>query len=271
MFVCVLNCRHKQLGGGGLLKEERLSTIMDILDASGVLTVKSIVKKLEVSDMTIRRDLDELSKLGKVIRIHGGAQSLNHYRHDELSHIEKQEIHIAEKLEVAEAASRLIHEGDSIFLGPGTTIELIVKFINVSSLRIVTNSLPVFNLLEQKNEDFDTYLIGGSYRKKTGAFVGSIANDAIDKLKVEKAFIGVNGIKKNSVFTANIEEGSIQSLVLKNAKSKFIVCDYHKFNKEDFYNFYHLSEVDQIITNSNTEEKLLEEYKKYVSIMCSKK
>lgn len=249
-----------------MLKEERLSTIMEILNSDGVSTVKSIVNTLKVSDMTIRRDLDELSKQGKVIRIHGGAQSLNHYRHDELSHIEKQEIHISEKLAVAEKASQLINEGDSIFLGPGTTIELIVKFIDVKSLRIVTNSLPVFNLLEQKDERFDTYLIGGSYRKKTGAFVGSIANDAIDKLKVEKAFIGVNGIKEDSIFTANVEEGSMQSLVLNNANTKYIVCDHHKFNKEDFYKFYHLSHVDEIITNSNIDKSLLNQYQKYVSI-----
>lgn len=249
-----------------MLKEERLSTIMEILNSDGVSTVKRIVNTLKVSDMTIRRDLDELSKQGRVIRVHGGAQSLNHYRHDELSHIEKQEIHISEKLAAAEKASRLIHEGDSIFLGPGTTIELIVKFIDVKSLRIVTNSLPVFNLLEQKDERFDTYLIGGSYRKKTGAFVGSIANNAIDKLKVEKAFIGVNGIKGDSIFTANVEEGSIQSLVLINANIKYIVCDHHKFNKEDFYKFYHLSDVDEIITNSNIDKSLLNQYQKYTSI-----
>lgn len=254
-----------------MLKRERLTTILEILDSAGVITVQNIVKQLNVSDMTVRRDLDELAKVGKAIRIHGGAQSLKHYKREELSHIEKKEIHISEKLAVAEAASQFIHEGDSIFLGPGTTIELIVKFINVHSLRIVTNSLPVFNLLEEKNENFDTYLVGGSYRKKTGAFVGSIANEVISKLKVGKAFIGVNGINNDSVFTANVEEGSVQSLVLDNAKTKYIVCDYHKFNKEDFYEFYHLTDVDRIITNENVSQMLISKYGKYTSVYTNKK
>lgn len=254
-----------------MLKKERLSTILETLDSSGVITVQSIVKQLDVSDMTVRRDLDELSKQGKVIRIHGGAQSLNHYKREELSHIEKKEIHISEKLAVAEAASHFINEGDSIFLGPGTTIELIVQFISVKSLRIVTNSLPVFNLLERKSENFDTYLVGGSYRKKTGAFVGSIANEVISKLKVGKAFIGVNGIDDNSVYTANVEEGSVQSLVLDNAKEKYIVCDNHKFNKQDFYEFYYLTDIDQIITNEGIDQRLLDKYKKYTSIYTNEK
>lgn len=244
---------------------------MEILNSSGVITVKSIVHRLNVSDMTVRRDLDELAKNGRVIRIHGGAQSLSHYKSEELSHIEKQEIHISEKLAVAEAASHFIDEGDSIFLGPGTTIEMIVKFIHVSSLRIVTNSLPVFNLLEEKNGNFDTYLIGGSYRKKTGAFVGNIANEVINKLKVGKAFIGVNGINNNSVFTANIEEGSIQNLVLNNAKNRYIVCDYHKFDKEDFYEFYQLTKVDKVITNHNINKAVLNKYKKYTPVFTDNK
>lgn len=254
-----------------MLKKERLSSILDALDSSGVITVQNIVKKLNVSDMTVRRDLEELAHQRKIIRIHGGAQSLNHYQREELSHIEKKEIHVSEKLAVAEAASRFINEGDSIFLGPGTTIELIVKFIHVNSLRIVTNSLPVFNLLEQKNESFDTYLVGGSYRKKTGAFVGSIANETICKLKVEKAFVGVNGINNDAVFTANVEEGSMQNLILNNAQDKYIVADQHKFNKEDFYEFYHLADIDQIITNHNLDRTNLEKYQKYTTIITESK
>ncbi|SFH80018.1 DeoR/GlpR family DNA-binding transcription regulator [Pisciglobus halotolerans] len=254
-----------------MLKKERLSSILEALDTSGVVTVQNIVKELNVSDMTVRRDLEELAHQGKIIRIHGGAQSLNHYRHEELSHIEKKEIHISEKLAVAETASRFIDEGDSIFLGPGTTIELIVKFIHVKSLRIVTNSLPVFNLLEEKNENFDTYLVGGSYRKKTGAFVGSIANETISKLKVGKAFVGVNGISNDAIFTANVEEGSMQNLILNNAQNKFIVADYHKFNKEDFYEFYRLTDIDQVITNRKVNDAILEKYKKYTTIMTDTK
>ncbi|MDN6625808.1 MAG: DeoR/GlpR family DNA-binding transcription regulator [Pisciglobus halotolerans] len=253
-----------------MLKSERLSSIIETLDSAGVLTVQHIVEQLGVSDMTVRRDLDELSKQGKLIRIHGGAQSLSHYRHDELSHIEKKEIHITEKLAAAKTASSFINEGDSIFLGPGTTIELIVKFIQVKSLRIVTNSLPVFDLLEQKNADYDTYLIGGSYRKKTGAFVGNIANDAISKLKVNKAFVGANGINDNALFTANIEEGSIQSLVLNNAQNKYLVSDYHKFNKEDFYEFFPLSSIDKVITNKTVDKTILKKYQDYTTIVTDK-
>lgn len=85
------------------------------------------------------------------------------------------------------------------------------RYIKPSSLRIVTNSLPVFNLLSEIKR-FELYLIGGLYREKTGAFVGSIANEAVQKIGIKKAFVGVNGLKGSEVSNFSIEEGTLQKL-----------------------------------------------------------
>ena len=130
---------------------------------------------------------------------------------NELSHTEKK-LHTKEKEYIAKnAAAHINQEDDTIFLGSGTTIELMTRYIKPSSLRIVTNSLPVFNLLSEIKR-FELYLIGGLYREKTGAFVGSIANEAVQKIGIKKAFVGVNGLKGSEVSNFSIEEGTLQKL-----------------------------------------------------------
>lgn len=264
-----------------MLKNERQRSILDLCEQYGVITVKFIQSQLDVSDMTIRRDLDELAEHHRLIRVHGGAQSI---RSDEiatsercneetdartimeLSHLEKKEISIEEKRYIARNAVEKIKTGDTIFLGSGTTIELMTNYINDEKLRIVTNSLPVFNFLEGK-KSLELYLVGGLYRKTTGAFVGSIANEAIQKLSIEKAFVGVNGIINNQVSTFSIEEGKFQQLVLHNAKEKYLVADAHKFEHGDFYNFYDLDKIDGLFTDYTISSELKKQYQQYTNII----
>ena len=106
-----------------MLKKERLVKIAHKVNQNGIITIQEIMDELGVSDMTARRDLDELEKSGKLLRVHGGAQSLSFSMDHELSHIEKSSVQIEEKKRIAHKAATLISEGESIFLGPGTTIQ----------------------------------------------------------------------------------------------------------------------------------------------------
>lgn len=249
-----------------MLKNERFEKILEMLESEGIVTVKDIMNKLGVSDMTIRRDLSELDKLKKIKRIHGGAQSLSHYKTEELSHLQKKDINISEKKEAAQIAAQFIQKNDTIFLGPGTTIELLASYINSPDIRIVTNSLPVFNIFQNKEEEYEIYLTGGSYRKRTGAFIGSITNDTLKKMKIGKTFISVNGIDNNSVMTANIDEGMTQQIVLNNSQERYIVLDHNKFNKEDFYEFYSLTDITGIVTDSSIDKEIEKKYSEYTMV-----
>lgn len=257
-----------------MLKTERQRSILALCERYGTITVKFIQKELNVSDMTVRRDLEELAKQGKITRVHGGAQSIDVEKKappetesegTELSHSEKKQISKREKSYIAEQAASMIEPGDTIFLGSGTTIELMTGFLKETNLRIVTNSLPVFNLLEDQN-NLDLYLVGGHYRKRTGAFVGSIADETIQKLSIEKAFVGANGIVEQQVFTFNIEEGKFQQLVLDKARKKYLVADAHKFGHSDFYNFYDLEQVDALFTDQRMSESEKQFYQQYTEV-----
>ena len=158
-----------------MLKKERLVKIAHKVNQNGIITIQEIMDELGVSDMTARRDLDELEKSGKLLRVHGGAQSLSFSMDHELSHIEKSSVQIEEKKRIAHKAATLISEGESIFLGPGTTIQFLAEQLTGRNIRVITNSLAVFNILVN-HAPTEVILTGGDYRDNTNTFVGPITN-----------------------------------------------------------------------------------------------
>lgn len=252
-----------------MLKRERLLKIINIVNSEGIITVNEIMDKLDVSDMTVRRDLDELDKAGKIVRIHGGAQSISYSIDQELSHDEKLGVQVEEKGKIAETASSYINDGDTVFLGPGTTIELLATHLLHKRVRIITNNYPVFDILRE-SDVADLILIGGDYRKRTGAFVGPIVNDNLKKLNFTKAFISANGVHNEEISTYSIEEGEAHQIALNNTRTKFLLVDNKKFNREDFYVFYNLHDIDYLITDDKVMKDVHKHYEQYVDVKIAK-
>ncbi|WP_276912055.1 DeoR/GlpR family DNA-binding transcription regulator [Dubosiella newyorkensis] len=253
-----------------MLKSERLQYICRLVNEKGIVTAAEIMNALDVSDMTVRRDLDELEKSEKLIRIHGGAQSINYNIGYELSHTEKSAVNTAEKKEIAKEAAKLIKDKDTIFLGPGTTIELLAQEIAERNVRIVTNSLPVFEIISQHDPEH-VILAGGNYRNHTGCFVGPLCSEVIRRLKFSAAFISCNGLAENQITTSSIEEGQVQEIALNNAHKRYLLIDAHKFNREDFYVYYKLYNMDEIITDSSTKQDIISHYNQYIKITQKRK
>ena len=151
-----------------------------------------------------------------------------------------------EKLQIARRAVELIEEGSTIFLGTGTTVEQMASMLPAFRLRIVTNSLSVFNLLEAR-EDCDLCLVGGMYRRRTAAFVGPMAEDTLRALGIDAAYIGANGILDGDVSTSNMDEGRIQQLAFSKADSRYLIADSSKIGKRDFYTFCRLDSLDAVV------------------------
>lgn len=252
-----------------MLKKERLMMLLDMVNQNSIMTVNDLIGKLGVSDMTIRRDLDELADSGKLVRIHGGAQSVASSDVTELSHIEKKELHLEQKEQIAQRAAKMINAGDTIYIGPGTTQELIVHYVDdIADLRVVTNSLPVFECWQNKNVDL--ILVGGNFRERSGAFIGGLASDTLGDLKFNKSFVGVNGLHNESMMTANTEEGSAQAIAVNNSLTKIVLADRFKINRDDFYQFYNLYDVDYLITNDELNDETVSHYQQYTKVILAK-
>ena len=131
-------------------KYDRLDEITKLVNQKGTVRTNEIVEELNVSDMTVRRDLAELEEKGLLTKIHGGARSNSIFQFKE-NHIKRNTHNIEEKRSVARKAIQIIEENDTIFLGPGTTIECLAEIMELKSLTVITNCFPVFKILFEKD------------------------------------------------------------------------------------------------------------------------
>jgi DeoR family lactose phosphotransferase system repressor len=250
-----------------MLKKERLVRITQMVNQKGIISINEIMEQLEISDMTARRDLDALAEAGFLTRIHGGAQRL--YKDEEpheKTHIEKKVLQTKEKKLIAQKANSIIKDGETIFIGPGTTLEHLAVELKTRNIRVITNSLPVFLILN-KSKTVDLLLIGGEYREITGAFVGSMATTNLKTLRFSKAFVSANAVSDNAIATYSDVEGEIQQLALDNAVEKILLVDSTKFNRYDFFNFYTLEQIDTIITDNQISQDQLNEFGQLTTII----
>ncbi|MGT2929657.1 DeoR/GlpR family DNA-binding transcription regulator [Streptococcus dentasini] len=249
-----------------MIKKERLNWILGQLSQQTIITVNDIMEALGVSDMTVRRDLAELEKEHRLIRIHGGAQSINNLNRQEKTNLEKQSVQVTEKKQIATFTAKRIQDGETIFIGPGTTLEFLAQELVDRNLRIITNSLPIFDILKDSS-NIDLLLIGGEYRPVTGAFVGSLASTNVTSLTFSKAFISANAIYRDAVATYSESEGTIQELALNKAIEKFLLVDHQKFNSYDFFVFYKTSNFDYVITDGKLSDNIKTEYEKITHVL----
>lgn len=247
------------------MKSNRQRQIIKLLDKNSFLKVSDASKTLGVAAMTIRRDLLELEEKGEVERVHGGARKkvTTNQDYTELTHTQKSSLNIEEKRYVAKQAAELIQENDVVFIGAGTTTEHIHEFIKVKAAKIVTNSISIFQRFKDDSR-YELILIGGQLREQTGTFVGYFTRKWIQDIKVQKVFLGTNGIKNQLVTTAEEEELIVQEIILANSDESYILADSSKFGVQAFQVLCETDMITAIITDS----KLPIQFKKYYQDKC---
>lgn len=238
-------------------KYKRHEEIVKLVQEKGTVRISELVSTFHITDMTARRDLSELEKHGLLTKIHGGARSNKDLQVKESSHQEKHDKNTVEKSEIARKASQLIEEGDTIFLGPGTTVEQLASEITTKNVSVVTNCYPVFkNLYEKRTDSFKVYLLGGEMRQVTESFVGEITNTILEKMKFSKVFFSGNAVKDGVVMTSSFAEAFTQQLAIRNSLEKYLLIDTTKIGKEDFTSICHLNNLSAIITDTSHPEKM---------------
>jgi len=253
-----------------MFPEERKSKILNSLKKYGKVKVCDLSKHYEVSEVTIRRDLQELEEDELIKRVHGGA-ILNDNTKFEPTFSEKIDKFYDEKESVGKLAASIIVDGDTIALDSGTTTLSIAKHITAKNITVLTNSVDVANELA-KNRDVEVIVTGGKLRWKTRAMVGPVADNTIRNFRVDKAFIGTNGLCiTNGLTTPNIIEANTKREMIKIAKQIIVVCDHTKFNSVSFAKIVELDNVDIIITDNQLDNELLIKFEeKGVKIMIAK-
>lgn len=231
-----------------MLHENRKRMILDILNEKKFVKTGELQKLLQVTEMTVWRDLKELENMGTIRRIRGGAELIHPRNGDHILHTERLSLHLDEKRLIGKKAAALIQDKDIIFISSGTTNEFIKEYIRAKDIRIVTNSACIFRQYVE-DPDFDAILVGGKFDRISSSFLGAIANDVINTMTFHKAFMGANGITLRACCASNDEEGMFYRIVLHHSTQKYVVCDTTKFNKDAFYKYYPCDKLTAIITD----------------------
>ena len=244
--------------GEEMLKIDRHSYILDELKSKHLVRVSKLAHNMKVTEMTIRRDLQELEDYGHLTRIHGGAKlkPKNFYQEDNYN--KKISVNVDEK--------KQIKDNETIFIGPGSTTSYLAEYLQDRDINIVTNSLTVFEQFKD-NPSCDLIFIGGRYRQKTKGFIGYFTQDALSKISVNKAFVGVNGIDLEKVTISDEEEGRCNETILNNATERYVLADHSKFSTHAFYTFFQLKDLTAIISDDVLDENIKDQYRKEVEII----
>ncbi|MFA6292983.1 MAG: DeoR/GlpR family DNA-binding transcription regulator [Victivallales bacterium] len=240
--------------------DKRFERILDILLKEKKITVGELSERLGVSEVTIRKDLTELEKQGRLLRRYGGAVPAENPQ-QVVSHLKRVSQQQEEKRRIAKFAASMIKDGENILLDAGSTILALAKELHGRELRVVTNNLAVAN--ELLSEDgIVVELIGGTLRKASGALVGPRTCKALETIRVDKAFLGCSGFDPKLGFSSeNTVEAETKQKMLGCAPEIIVLADHTKFLRPAFANFAKLDEITKIITDMKPDEYILKSIK----------
>jgi DeoR/GlpR family transcriptional regulator of sugar metabolism len=235
-----------------VLASQRRAAILAMVEESGAVRVSELVEQLGVSDMTVRRDIERLDADGLLVRVHGGALALIPRATDEPGFTAKSLLMTAEKRAIALAAAGLVEPGATIGISAGTTTFEFARAIrNVPHLTVVTNSVPVAQLLHESGGGGHVVVLTGGVRTPSDALVGPVAVSALQGLHVDRLFLGAHGIDRSAgLTTPNLVEAETNRALVRASRSVCVLADHTKVGIVGLSTFMQLAEVDTLITDA---------------------
>ena len=237
---------------------ERHEFILGELNAKGSLSVTELSTMLNVSEVTIRKDLTQLESENKLYRAHGKAIKMSPYISDRDVNV-KEHQSPAEKRAIAKAAVELIEPNDSIIIASGTTVQYFAREINVEQgrLTVITSALNVASVLS-KSSRIEVIQLSGIIRGSSLSAVGCDAERMLENFTGSKLFIGVDGIDpEHGLSTTNLLEANLNRAMINSAQKTIVLCDSSKFDRRGFSRICSIDDIDQIITDSGISPHML--------------
>ncbi|MFU8781432.1 MAG: DeoR/GlpR family DNA-binding transcription regulator, partial [Kiritimatiellia bacterium] len=225
---------------------ERKEHILVMLADAPEITITELAQVLDVSVVTIRNDLAALEEDGLLLRGHGGAIPAFHP-----AILQRMRTAREAKIEIARAAAAHISDGDTIMIAAGTTTALIPRFLRGKrQVHIVTNNTLLFPYI-RTNPQLIVTIVGGSFRPSEESLTGPLTMETVKRFRVQRAFIGVDGIDPlQGVFANSVESGDFVRQMAAHASETIVLADAAKFNTPGFVQILPLSEIDYLITDA---------------------
>lgn len=234
-----------------MLAANRHEEIIKLLHKDRFVKVSQLGRLFNVSEETIRRDLDKLEKDGLLKKLHGGAVPVDIANVDNIKPIkERIEENISEKSVIARLAYDLIEDGDTLILDTGSTILHLARILDDKNVTVITNDISIAYELSQK-DNINLIISGGNLRPNSYTIIGPECEKAFATFNVNKLFLSTSGIKlQQGLTTSNNTDAFIKQRMIASADKTICLADHSKFGRVALVTFADLSDLDIIVTDS---------------------
>lgn len=244
-----------------MLAIERRNAILAKLSLEGKVIVSELSLEFDVTEETIRRDLEKLDKEGLARKTYGGAV-LNHNLNADLPYNVRKRSNVEQKEMIAEKISKMIHDGDYIMLDSSSTAIYVTKYIkNLKNITLITNSVETLIELADK-DDWNVLSTGGSLKKGSLSLVGTSAERMIRSFHVDLAVCSSKGIDMTMGITdSNEKDSEIKRAIFDSATKKILAIDSSKFDRISFVRVGNITDVDVVVTDTAPNERWVDYFK----------
>ncbi len=228
-----------------MLLDQRRDEILQLIEKQGFVSLQELVNRLGASESTVRRDLEYLDTIGQIRRTRGGAA----YTGDHITPFEdRHQTFLSEKQRIAKVVAEQIQPGDAVLLDGGTTTLEVARCLVGKRLQVVTNSLPIANLLVNQSE-IELILIGGYLYPRTGVALGPLASAVLSELHVARVILSPGGITEKGLFNSNTLLVDCERQMLAAATEVWAVADSSKFGHAALAHLCPLSGVTRMFVD----------------------
>lgn len=234
-----------------MMTEERRSRLLELVRMRGFASLGDLAGALDVSESTVRRDLDYLEESGTARRTHGGvfytgpSPQVPHFQ-------QRQQAQWDKKREIAAAAAQLIEDGDTVLLDGGSTTYELARLLVGRPIQVVTNSLPVAHVFTSSN--CDLIVIGGYVHQRTGVSLGPYANEMLRTLNVRRAILSVAAINERGYFNSNLLLVETERAMAAAADEVIILADSTKFGHQSLAILCPLNKVHTVVVDHEIDQ-----------------
>lgn len=243
-----------------MLAQQRQALILEEVRRNGGVRVSDLTRQLNVSDMTIRRDLEALAERGLLEKVHGGATAIGEHSTDEPGFEAKSYRQRQEKEAIAKHAASRVRPGSAIGVSAGTTTHALAPYLcEVPGITVVTNSIPVADVLYRAGRPDQTVVLTGGLRTPSDALVGPFAVSAIRALHLDLIFMGVHGMDARSGFTTpNLMEADTNRALVSAGRRLVVLADHSKWEMVGISSIAGLADADVLITDDGLDQQARE-------------
>lgn len=228
-----------------MLLDQRRASILALVENEGFSSLKRIVDELDVSESTVRRDLEYLESIGQVRRTRGGAA----YIGESLTGFDdRRGLALREKQKIGRRVAELVGTGETIILDGGTTTLEVARHLAGKSLQVVTNSLPIMNHLVSV-ADIELVFLGGYLYPKTGVALGALTVAALKQVHARRLIMGVGGITEGGLFNSNSLLVEAERQMMASADEIIVVADSSKLGHSELTRLAGLDEIHRLVVD----------------------